>query len=67
VDYAPGARDAAGFKPENLGAPGPVSQDTLRSPITDFYLTNPIARASETMAACSKARRGAGSEKVAAE
>ena len=32
---------------------GKVGKDAFRSPVTDFYLTNPIARASKTMAACS--------------
>jgi NADH-quinone oxidoreductase subunit G len=54
VDYAPGAADLAGFDPAQLGAEGKVSSDPLRSPITDFYLTNPIARASKTMAECSR-------------
>jgi hypothetical protein len=31
------------------------SSAPLKKPISDFYLTNPIARASVTMAACSKA------------
>ena len=35
------------------GLGGKVGKDAFRSPVTDFYLTNPIARASETMAACS--------------
>jgi NADH-quinone oxidoreductase subunit G len=38
----------------------------LASPIADFYLTNPIARASETMAECSKLLIGA-AQKMAAE
>jgi NADH-quinone oxidoreductase subunit G len=54
VDYAPGAADLAGFDPAQLGAEGKVSSDPLRSPIADFYLTNPIARASKTMAECSR-------------
>jgi NADH-quinone oxidoreductase subunit G len=37
------------------GAPG---KDALASPITDFYLTNPIARASSVMAECSALARG---------
>jgi NADH-quinone oxidoreductase subunit G len=38
-----------------IGAPGPVDDSApLASPITDFYLTNPIARASVTMAECSR-------------
>jgi NADH-quinone oxidoreductase subunit G len=34
-------------------AEGPMSADPFRSPVTDFYMTNPIARASKTMAECS--------------
>jgi NADH-quinone oxidoreductase subunit G len=38
-----------------IGDTGPVdSKAPLASPIADFYLTNPIARASETMAECSR-------------
>jgi NADH-quinone oxidoreductase subunit G len=35
------------------GLGGKVGKDAFLSPVTDFYLTNPIARASKTMAACS--------------
>lgn len=35
------------------GLGGKVGRDVFHSPVTDFYLTNPIARASKTMAACS--------------
>ena len=35
------------------GLGGKVGKDAFHSPVTDFYLTNPIARASKTMAACS--------------
>jgi len=31
----------------------PVGSEPFRNPIADFYLTNPIARASVTMAECS--------------
>jgi NADH-quinone oxidoreductase subunit G len=65
VDYAPGAADGGGFDPAQLGAEGPLSPEPFRSPIDDFYLTNPIARASKTMAECSRLRAGA--ESVAAE
>jgi NADH-quinone oxidoreductase subunit G len=34
-------------------AEGPMSGEPFRSPVTDFYMTNPIARASKTMAECS--------------
>jgi NADH-quinone oxidoreductase subunit G len=37
-----------------IGAAGAGSNAPLKSPITDFYLTNPIARASDTMAECSR-------------
>ena len=38
-----------------IGVEGALDRDRpLASPITDFYLTNPIARASETMAECSR-------------
>jgi NADH-quinone oxidoreductase subunit G len=66
VDYAPGAADAAGFDPAQLGAEGPFDGAPLTSPVGDFYLTNPIARASKTMAECSRLARG-GAHAVAAE
>ena len=65
VDYAPGATDGASFDPAQLGAEGTLSPEPFRSPIDDFYLTNPIARASRTMAECSLLRAGA--QRVAAE
>jgi NADH-quinone oxidoreductase subunit G len=38
-----------------IGATGAVDRTTpLASPVTDFYLSNPIARASATMAECSR-------------
>jgi len=37
-----------------IGTAGKVDATPLKSPITDFYLTNPIARASDTMAECSR-------------
>jgi len=64
VDYAPGPD--ASFDAGAIGAEGKLSSAPLRSPITDFYLTNPIARASKTMAECSLLRAGV-SAKVAAE
>jgi NADH-quinone oxidoreductase subunit G len=65
VDYAPGAADAAGFDPSKLGEDGKLSKEPFKSPIADFYLTNPIARASRTMAECSRLRAAA--HRVAAE
>ncbi len=66
VDYAPGAAGADGFDLGAIGAEGALSDAPLRSPVTDFYLTNPIARASKTMAECSRLRAEA-AHKVAAE
>jgi NADH-quinone oxidoreductase subunit G len=40
------------------GRGGAPDKAPFRSPITDFYLTNPIARASATMAECSGLARG---------
>ncbi len=65
VDYAPGAADTCGFDLAQMGSQGQLSVEPFRSPITDFYLTNPVARASKTMAECSRLR-GA-SSRVAAE
>jgi NADH-quinone oxidoreductase subunit G len=66
VDYAPGAAGAAGFDAAAIGGDGKLSNEPFRSPVADFYLTNPIARASKTMAECSRMRAGAAA-KVAAE
>ena len=48
------AIEAASWQAEPAGSLGDAP---LRSPVEDFYLTNPIARASETMAACSRLAR----------
>ena len=48
-----------------IGSAGPLAAQPLASPVFDFYLTNPIARASETMAECS--RLFVRSSKLAAE
>jgi NADH-quinone oxidoreductase subunit G len=67
MDYAPGAADAAGFDPAKLGVSGAVGQAPFASPIGNFYLSNPIARASETMAACAKTQQAVRAAEVAAE
>ena len=38
---------------------GSMSDDPFTSPVTDFYLTNPIARASAVMAECSSLAKSA--------
>ncbi len=50
---------------DNIGTAGPLDRAPLTPGITDYYLTNPIARASETMAICS--REFLGGAKLAAE
>jgi NADH-quinone oxidoreductase subunit G len=53
IDYAPGAATASGFDLAKLGKAGKLTDAPFASPVADFYLTNPIARASVTMAECS--------------
>jgi NADH-quinone oxidoreductase subunit G len=67
VDYAPDAADAAGFDPSALGADGPVSDAPFAPAFADFYFTNPIARASQIMAACSEQAAERRSARTAAE
>ena len=62
VDYVAGG---AALDLASLGADGKLTEKSFKSPIRDFYLTNPIARASVTMAECSAAASGA--TKMAAE
>jgi len=51
--YAPGAKGAAALmKPDDTAA-GTLDKTPFKASVTDFYLTNPIARASRTMAECS--------------
>ncbi|MAB11046.1 NADH-quinone oxidoreductase subunit NuoG [Hyphomonas sp.] len=52
IGYAPGAAGAEALKavPEGTGG---LSSAPFKPVIGDFYLTNPIARASKTMAECS--------------
>jgi NADH-quinone oxidoreductase subunit G len=53
IDYAPGAASAAGFDLSKLGKAGKLKDAPFKNMIADFYQTNPIARASVTMAECS--------------
>jgi NADH-quinone oxidoreductase subunit G len=55
MDAAPASIGADASVWDAIGTAGPVDATRpLTSPIADFYLTNPIARASETMAECSR-------------
>ncbi|MEL6244454.1 MAG: molybdopterin-dependent oxidoreductase, partial [Pseudomonadota bacterium] len=57
LGYAPGAAGVDALRMP-IEASGTVSAVPLTSPITDFYFTNAIARASKTMAECSQQKRG---------
>ena len=67
IDYAPGAATAAGFDLAKLGKAGKLENAPFQSRVTDFYLTNPVARASVTMAECSAVASEAGGKLAAAE
>ncbi len=47
-----------------FGTAGQIGSAPFASPIADYYLTNPIARASSTMAECSAVAAGAKNEKA---
>ena len=64
IDYAPGSAPAA-LDLSALGVAGKLPEAPLASPIKAFHLTNPIARASVTMAEC--AALASGAAKLAAE
>jgi NADH-quinone oxidoreductase subunit G len=66
VDYAPGSIPAA-LDLAYLGEQGPLSDAPFKSPVTDFYQTNPIARASTTMAECSALAASMRAQPIAAE
>ncbi len=57
--------EGGGFDLSAVGADAAMNDDGFACPITDYYLTNPIARASQTMAECSA--MFAGVNKLAAE
>ena len=54
IDVKPVAKT---FNVKAIGVKGEIKDKVFISPITDFYLTNPIARASTAMAECSAARK----------
>ncbi|AMS29048.1 NADH dehydrogenase [Hyphomonadaceae bacterium UKL13-1] len=65
LDFAPGGSTALELK--LLGVAGDVDAAPFTSAITDFYLTNPIARSSQIMAECSAAKKAASVAAIAAE
>src|SRR6185312_395946 len=54
VGAAPVHADTASATWDDLGTAGVLHNAPVAHAITDYYLTNPIARASETMAICSR-------------
>ncbi|MGF1456070.1 MAG: NADH-quinone oxidoreductase subunit NuoG [Alphaproteobacteria bacterium] len=53
IDYVAGHGGTAPDLLDGLADLGAIDGEPLRSPILNYYMTNPIARASETMAKCS--------------
>ncbi|MDB5438340.1 MAG: dehydrogenase subunit, partial [Caulobacteraceae bacterium] len=64
VDYVPAG---AAFDLAGVGEAGDVDAAPFASPVGDYYLTNPIARASVTMAECSRSALAAARPVMAAE
>ncbi len=65
VDYTQGHLTAATLDASALYASGEVSDAPFHAVVTDYYMTDPIARASVTMAECSALHSGA--HRIAAE
>ena len=65
VDLTPAVAEGLDFA--SFGEPGELSAAPFASPVGDFYLTNPIARASVTMAECSASLRESHARLEAAE
>jgi NADH-quinone oxidoreductase subunit G len=65
IDHVDGPEAAAGLDLGSLGAKGDLSDAPFAGAPIGFYLTNPIARASVTMAEC--AALASGATKIAAE
>jgi NADH-quinone oxidoreductase subunit G len=53
LGFAPGAGGVSALQAHVSGVGGTIKADAFAAVIDDFYLTNPIARASKTMAECS--------------
>jgi NADH-quinone oxidoreductase subunit G len=47
-----------------FGQPGHIDAAPFALPVTNFYMTDPISRASETMAQCSEAFGGGQTQKT---
>jgi NADH-quinone oxidoreductase subunit G len=64
IDHVDGPAAAAGLDLGALGRKGELSETPFAGAVRDFYLTNPVARASVTMAECQALAAG---QKIAAE
>jgi NADH-quinone oxidoreductase subunit G len=53
LGFAPGARGVSALQTIRSETGGSIRADAFRPVIEDFYLTNPVTRASRTMAECS--------------
>jgi len=58
LGYAPGSESAAEFDLSTMGASGAVKDVPFENAVIDFYMTNPILRASDVMAECSALKDG---------
>jgi NADH-quinone oxidoreductase subunit G len=65
IDYVAGPAGAASLDLASLGGKGAASDAPFVSAVKAFHLTNPIARASVTMAECAAVASGVA--KIAAE
>ena len=53
LGFAPGLRGVSALQTVSSKTGGAIKADAFKAILEDFYLTNPIARASRTMAECS--------------
>jgi NADH-quinone oxidoreductase subunit G len=67
VDYAPGGASAGALDLATIGTEGRLGEAAFKNAVEDFYFTNPIARASVTLAKAAAAARGARASMQAAE
>jgi NADH-quinone oxidoreductase subunit G len=67
VDYAPGGASVGAFDVAKIGEEGRLDDAPFKNAIENFYFTNPIARASVTLAKAAAAAAGARTRLQAAE
>jgi len=67
AELRPGFAEIGAVTPaawQDFGADGAMGEDAFVSPIDNFYMTDPISRASETMAECARVILGRGDGKT---